>query len=181
MKIDPVLISAYLDGEVPEPFAAQVAEALEHDPEAKVLLEQLVALRGRYPRVSDAHIAERAERGWTSIRTRLSVEPVRPWHRRVALPIPALAGIAAMLLALVGVVIWSLVPRAAEPAEYLANAQGVDVTIRVDGNDMEAVLQWLVDKNMLGEVNIQLPEQRFEVLGEPVFLKPELIPEGIRE
>ncbi|MFW5784382.1 MAG: hypothetical protein ACOCY8_07690 [Spirochaetota bacterium] len=34
------------------------------------------------------------------------------------------------------------------------------------------MLQWLVDQNMLGEVSIQLPEQQFQIVGEPVFVKP---------
>ena len=181
MRIDPVLISAYLDGEVPEPFASQIAAALRSDPEASALLERLAGLRERYPRLPDTEVSDRAVRSWTALRTRLSVGPVTPWHRTIALPLPALASAAALILVLAGLFVWSIVPRTAEPADYLANARGVDVTIRVDGNDMEGVLQWLVDKNMLGEVNIQLPEQRFQVLGEPVLLKPGMIPEGIRE
>ena len=78
-----------------------------------------------------------------------------------------------MSLALVGVLVWSIIPAGAgRPRTTRARANDVDVTIRVDGSEMEHVLQWLVDKNMLGEVNIQLPEQQFEIVGEPVFVKP---------
>lgn len=180
MRVDPVSLSAHIDGEVQQPFSAQIDALIEAEPEARRHTERLRTARSVLPRLSEDHISQSALRSWAIISARIPRGTPAVWRRRVSLPLPALIGAAAALVAFVGVSIWSFLPERADATDYLTNTSGVDVTIRVDGNDMEQVLQWLVDKNMLGEVNIQLPEQRFQIVGEPVLLKPD-VPEEIEQ
>lgn len=174
MRPDRILLSAYLDGEVPERFVGEIEAAIEHNPEVRADYDELRGLRSLLGEEVPVDVAASAERSWSVVQERVrDIEPRRDvWHRRVSLPLPLLAAAATVLLALAGVLAWSLVPAFSPAGNDLARANDVDVTIRVDGSNMEQVLQWLVDKNKLGEVNIQLPEQRFQIMGEPVLVKP---------
>ena len=181
MKVDPVTISAYLDGEVEEPFASEIAALIENDQQAHAYAEHARETRAALQRVPVMDLDGSAARSWQMLSLMRHRTGRKGWGRRVALPVPALVGAAAALLVMVGLTVFSFLPERPNAGDYLTNASGVDVTIRVDGNDMEQVLQWLVDKNMLGEVNIQLPEQRFQIVGEPVLLKPDIPPEVVEE
>ncbi|TFH06036.1 MAG: hypothetical protein E4H09_00995 [Spirochaetales bacterium] len=169
-----MILSAYLDGEVPDRFVSQMETAIQNNPEVRREYEEMKALRDRLSRAPMPDIAESAQRVWMSLRGQgLESRPTHLWRRELRLPLPAVAAAAAVLVTVIGVLIWSFMPSRATPAQkYLANSAGVDVTIRVDGTEMEDVLQWLASQNMLGEINIQLPEQRFELVGETVFVKP---------
>ncbi len=181
MKVDSASISAYLDGEVEEPFRSSIAAIIEDDAAAASTAAMIQRLRRALPRTPSTIVEVSAARSWEALQAAALRRPSRQRIRRVALPLPALIGTAAALVMMIGLTISALLPERPTAGDYLANADGVDVTIRVDGNDMEQVLQWLVDKNMLGEVDIQLPEQQFEIVGEPVLLKPDLITGGIQE
>ncbi|MFW6313460.1 MAG: hypothetical protein ACOC2N_06215 [Spirochaetota bacterium] len=182
MRPDSMLLSAYVDGEVPPRFVPQIEDAIRNDESVRAEYEALAGL-GRRLQVDQSPDVERsARRSWDAIQARLHAGDDASvhddvWHRRVGVPLPALAGAATLVLALGGILLWALLGGTlllGPPAEddYLAGGNDVDVTIRVDGAEMDQVLQWLVDKNMLGEVSIQLPEQRFQIVGEPVFVKP---------
>lgn len=174
MRPDRILLSAYIDGEVPERFVSEIEAAIEDDPQVRADYDELRGLRSVLGGEVPVDVEQSARRSWAVLQDRLrDVEPRRDvWHRRVSLPMPVLAAAAAAVLVLAGVLAWALVPRRPAAEELFARGNDVDVTIRVDGSNMEQVLQWLVDKNKLGEVNIQLPEQRFQIMGEPVLVKP---------
>ena len=181
MRPDSMLLSAYVDGEVPSRFVPQIEDAIRNDEAVRAEYESLAGLRQWLRADESAYVEQSAQRSWDAIQSRLHDPGVSGdhrdvWHRRVVVPLPLLAGAATLVLALGGVLLWSLLGGSALPGppaenEYLARSNDVDVTIRVDGAEMDQVLQWLVDKNMLGEVSIQLPEQRFQIVGEPVFVK----------
>lgn len=181
MRPDSMLLSAYVDGEVPRRFVPQIEDAIANDETVRAEYEALSSVRSRL-QADEPDVEQSARRSWEAIQSRLH-DPVEPhdhrdvWHRRIVVPLPLLAGVATLVFALGGVLVWTLLGDALLPGptaerDYLAGSNDVDVTIRVDGAEMDQVLQWLVDKNMLGEVSIQLPEQRFQIVGEPVFVKP---------
>lgn len=174
MRPDRMVLSAYLDGEVPERFVPDIEAAIAVDAEVRREYEELLWLRQRLDTDPPVDIGESARRSRLAIEARLRSAPARMpvWRRTVSLPLPALAAAALVVIALAGVILWSLLPGGRPSRNPLARGSDVDVTIRVDGSNMEHVLQWLVDQNKLGEVNIQLPEQRFQIVGEPVLLKP---------
>lgn len=182
MRPDRMVLSAYLDGEIPERFVPEIEAAIQRDPEVRVSYQELVGLRERLQGGLPVDVEESSRRSWEVVSARVA-EPRQPdvWHRRVALPLPMLAAAATLVAALAGVLVWSMWPAQEATQDHFARANDVDVTIRVDGSEMEHVLQWLVDKNMLGEINIQLPEQQFEIVGEPVFVKPAAYPGEFRE
>lgn len=174
MRPDRILLSAYLDGEVPERFVGEIEAAIERDPEVRADYDELRGLKSLVGREPPVDVAASSERSWAVVQQRIrGIEPHPDvWHRRISLPLPILAAAATVLLALAGVLAWALIPARLPGDDVLARGNDVDVTIRVDGSNMEHVLQWLVEKNKLGEVSIQLPEQRFEIIGEPVLMKP---------
>jgi anti-sigma factor RsiW len=173
MRPDRMVLSAYLDGELPDRFVAKVERAVANDPRVRDDYDRLLRLRHRLDVDSSIDVDESARRSRDAIEERIRGLEPRPalWFRRVSLPVPAVAAAAAVLVALFVALALRLLPST--PAQdVLTGANDVDVTIRVDGSNMEHVLQWLVDRNKLGEVNIQLPEQRFQIVGEPQLVKP---------
>ncbi|TVQ19403.1 MAG: hypothetical protein EA382_16465 [Spirochaetaceae bacterium] len=170
-----MILSTYLDGEIPARFVGEIESAIASDPAVRADYQEFVELRRRLPPVTADRVAQSAQTSWASIRSRLhaSHEPAR--HHTVSIPIPALGVAAAAIVALAaGLIFVATRPTSAAAETYLSgrHASDVAVTIRVDGSDMERVLQWLADKDMLGEINIQLPEQQFRIVGEPVLVKP---------
>jgi len=176
MRPDDVLLSAYLDGEVPRQFLPAITASIKNDPVCQARLEKLQRLRVVLHSEETPEVELRMTRSLEAIHRRVSARPgvgLGMRWRRTGVPLPAFAAAAFMVVALSVVLIWSLLPSPPTSApDYLAQGQDVDVTIRVDDADMEHVLQWLADKEMLGEISIQLPEQQFQIVGEPVLLKP---------
>jgi hypothetical protein len=184
MRPDSVLLSAYLDGEIPEQFRPDIASFIENDPICRARFEKLQRLRTNLHRHDISELETRMAESLANIHRRVSVNPrdrvgLR-WHQ-IPVPVSALAAAAVVVVALASLLVWSFLPKIpASAPDYLAQGQNVDVTIRVDDADMERVLQWLADKEMLGEISIQLPEQQFRIVGEPVLLKPAPPPAGRR-
>lgn len=185
MRPDDMLLSAFLDGEVPEQFRSDIEASIENDPECGARFEQLKLLRATLHRHDVPELEPRMAESLTSIRRRVAANPRVGagfrW-RQIQVPAPAIAAAAFVVVALAAVLVWSFLPKGpASAPDLLAEGQDVDVTIRVDDADMERVLEWLADKEMLGEIRIQLPEQQFEIVGEPVLLKPDRFPEDFSE
>jgi predicted RNA binding protein with dsRBD fold (UPF0201 family) len=163
----------------------QLSNVLGDEKASRETLSKLENLRELLHRNDVSDLEERQRRSLDSIYRRLSVNIRVSWWSRwrlIQIPLPAVAATALVFAALVGVFVWSILPRPVSTApDLLAQGKDVDVTIRVDNTEMEKVLQWLEDREMLGEINIQLPEQEFSIVGEPVLLKPEDYPEGFSE
>lgn len=174
MPMDEAVLSAFLDGEVPEPFTRQVEELLSTDAVARRRLDRLHALK-RVLKDSPAPDFDASQRQvLRRIEHALARRRGRLWSHGVRVPLPALIAAGAAFAALLGLVISNSVPLRRAPAErYLASGNDIPVTIKIDGAEMEHVLQWLNERDMLGEVNIELPSvDDFRFIGEPVLLKP---------
>jgi anti-sigma factor RsiW len=177
MLPDRMLLSAYLDGEVPERFRSAIEDAIRSNDTVRREYEELHRLRQRLHDASEPDLSHSAERSWVRLNQRMiGTGRTSPWTRALRVPVPAAAAALVVFVAAVAVLVWSLVRPAHGPTsaeEYLARGSDVDVTISVEGSQMESVLDWLATQNMLGEVNIQLPEeQQFRIVGEPVFVMP---------
>ena len=182
---DELMLSAYVDGEVPSELVPQLERETASNEKLKATIGRMRQLSELLHQTDVPDIAERKSRSLASIRSRIAVRSTGSlWARwrQIQLPLPAVAAAALIVAALVTAVVWSAVPRQQVTAsDLLAQGNEVDVTIRVDDADMEQVLQWLVDKEMLGEISIQLPEQQWSIVGDPVLLKPDDYPEGFAE
>jgi hypothetical protein len=171
VRPDQETLSAYIDGEVAPPFERAIAEAIANDSETEARYRSLLSLRASLPAVSEATIQASAVRSWGVIQSHLAYRPARR-GRSVSIPLPGVALAATAVVALAAALIWSLFARPSISAErLLADQKDVDVTIQLADGDMEQVLSWLASQDMLGEVSIQLPEQQFSMVGEPVLLK----------
>jgi anti-sigma factor RsiW len=172
------ILSAYLDGEVPEPFASEIQRSLEQDPEMRARYAMLQQTSAYLHQVAVPDVQASQRRVWNRVMAQSGASHnTTIWTRRVGIPLPLVAAVALMVVAFSAVTVWNAL-RPTDARGYLAGAQDVEVTIRVDNGQMEQVMEWLVKENMLGEVNIQLPsDQRFEFLGEPVLLRAAEVPE----
>lgn len=172
MSRDDEYLSAYLDNEVPEPYATQISEQIASDSSVRQRYNRLSAVSIQLQQLRTPDYESCRKRVWQGLMDRVGTATREPlWRRHIGVPLPALAAAAVAVLVVAGVLIWSSL-QPIDAREYLAGAQDVDVTIRVDSDQMEEVMQWLVQENMLGEVNIQLPsDQRFEIMGDPVMLR----------
>jgi len=176
MLPDRMVLSAYIDGEVPGEFRDRIERSIQDNESVRREYEELKDLRRALLDAPMPDVSSSAVRSWMHVSHRM----IAPSHgqrraRLVRLPMPAVAAAAAVFVAAVAIMVWSFVRAgAATTAEdYLASGRDVDVTISVEGSQMESVLEWLASQNMLGEVNIQLPEEHeFTIVGEPVFVKP---------
>lgn len=177
---DEVLLSAFLDGEIPEQFRADIEATVEDDPVCRARFDRLKRLRLSLHRHEVPDLEFRMAESLASIRRRVAVIPrigVGLRWRQVQVPAPAIAAAAFVVVAMAAVLLWSFLPKTpASVPDYLAQGQDVDVTFRLDDADIERVLQWLADKEMLGEITIQLPERQFRFVGEPVLLKLARLP-----
>jgi anti-sigma factor RsiW len=176
MLPDRMILSAYIDGEVPARFVPDIESALRTNQQISAEYHELLGLRARLQSAPMPDVAESAGRSWVRLNRRLvgSGSP-KIWNRAVRLPLPLAAAALTVLIGALCVLTWALLTRGPERADaqdYLAHGSNVDVTITVDSSDMENILEWLARQNMLGEVNIELPEQQFRIMGEPVMVKP---------
>lgn len=171
VRPDQETLSAYIDGEVAPPFAESIARAIERDPVTAQRYRRLLEIQRALPRMSPEQIDASAARSWNAVQHRIHHQAVHS-VRTVAVPLPGLAAAAVALVVLAGALVWSLVATPSIPAERLLADHGdVDVTIQLANGEMEQVLSWLADQDLLGEVSIELPEQQFSIVGEPVLVK----------
>jgi len=172
---DNQVLSAYLDGEVPSPWKEQVEERLQHDEECRRRYERLRAVREMVSGDLDLDVAGSRERVWQRLQEAdLEQHAIPVWRRRITLPLPAAVAAGVVLLFALALTGWQMLHHPAVNAGELAMASGKDVqlTISVEDMQVEQVLKWLDSHDMLGEVNIRLPESpHFKIIGEPTLLK----------
>lgn len=172
MSRDDEILSAYLDGEVPEPFASRVREMIEQREEVRNTYNRFATLSQRLSSEPEPDFSASHARVWSRVNSRVGTSHgPSVWTRRVGVPVPLIAAAALLVVALTGLTMWSAL-RPQDAGTYLSQAQGVDVTISVNDTQMELIMEWLSKENMLGDVNIQLPADReYRMLGDPVLLR----------
>ena len=172
---DRQLLSVYLDGELPSPWKEKLESHLARCPECRLELE-------RYRLAAAADTAEQArleaakERVWRKLEGRRcsggAVRPVSVWRRRVSVPLPAAAAMAALLIA--AAFFWPRSPAepAAIPGMILASEEDLETPGIMPVSDIKGVLQYL-DGGDSGDILIlRLPESRsFISSGEPAIIK----------
>jgi negative regulator of sigma E activity len=171
MRPDRETISAYIDGEVLPPHREVIAEYIENDEGTRLAYEELRRISRALPRTPDAHLAASAARSWAAIGSRLEASRHDFWHRAVALPAPLVAAAATAVVALAAAFVWLVTSGMQPEAPQLSDFQDAGVTLRVDQGEIDHVVQWLVERENPGEVNIRLPEQQFRIKGEPLLIR----------
>lgn len=103
MCLDDKTLSAYIDGELGEPWKTQVEEHLVHCEKCSARYEQLVSL-GRQiqaARIQDYEFEDQKERVWSYLKnTVISEEPSRFMKRRFYIKTPAIMAVAAAFVCL---------------------------------------------------------------------------------
>jgi hypothetical protein len=75
------------------------------------------------------------------------------------------------VVALAAAFVWLVTSGMQPEAPQLSDFQDAGVTLRVDQGEIDHVVQWLVERENPGEVNIRLPEQQFRIKGEPLLIR----------
>ncbi len=106
MCLDDQTLSAYIDGELGEPWKTQVEEHLVHCDSCKSRYEQLLMMEKeiKAARIQDYEFEEQKNRVWNYLKKSvISEEPTRFLKRRFYIPTPVIMGIAAALVCLFAV------------------------------------------------------------------------------
>jgi hypothetical protein len=180
MYPDEQTLSAYLDDELPERERTEVEAALSDDDELRSRLHQLRELREalEYGAAEDGELQawpdQAHERVWRRIQARAYLsESGRGFSRSVRVPLGTVVASAACFVALGAALVATAVQGQQSPSsvESLAASRETPITINVDSRDTDRLLEWLSSSEMLGQVNVQLPDTpQFEIIGEPVLL-----------
>lgn len=180
MYPDEETLSAYLDGELSEEQRREVDAALSDDDSARDRLLQLQAVKeviGTAPahdEGSDDWLREAQVRVWNRLEARtLASGPSTGFNRSVRVPLAAVVAFAACFVMLGAALLVTAVQdrQRARSVEALSAARDAPITINVDSQDTDRLLQWLSSNEMLGQVNVELPSRpQFEIIGEPVLV-----------
>jgi len=171
MRPDRETISAFIDGEVASPYREAIAERIANDAATGAAYDELRRVSVALPRTAEAQLAASAVRSWAAIGSRLEASRHDFWHRAVALPAPLVAAAATAVVVLAAAFVWLATSGMQPAAPRSSDFQDAGVTLRVDQGEIDRVVQWLVDRENPGEVNIRLPEQEFRIVGEPVLIR----------
>jgi hypothetical protein len=170
MCLDDALISAYVDGEIPEPWKSRIEEHFSICKKCRDVANryfQLDELILRDNKISEEQVAASSEIVRKNISNQIKNnihKHIPVWKRKYPVAVPLLAAAAALIIALSGVLIVSRVNR--NPSPRLDN----NVNIALDVKDIEQLLSALKSNDM--EIFIELPEEpTFRYLSEPQLIK----------
>lgn len=165
---DKEILSIYYDGELEEPWKANVVEHLEECAHCREIMETFSYLTGFLHEPFD--VTESMEAVRAKIEHPDNVIPMKKtpfWKRRVQIPLP-IAGIAAALLITVGN-FFAFNFSGAVPVT-VAEAKPIETPQLVvsQEDELATLIKLMENEDFNNEVVIQLPEEgRFSVSGEP--------------
>ncbi len=173
---DSELLSAWIDGEVPSPWRENIDKHIGACAACSASVASMRRVQGMLS--ADSAVNDAAALGAKDrVAARLSAMPwsrsleVRPlWFRRYALPLPAIAAAAVVLVTLS----FALVASNARNNELrLAIRRGVEATpVAASGLGMESLVDFIGKQNGAVNINITLPAEAFGgKLGEPVIIR----------
>jgi anti-sigma factor RsiW len=178
---DRELLSAYVDGEVPQPWRGRIAEHLASCPSCSKAAEGYASLGSRLRAAADPNEAALLERLGRNLETRLSAFDAmaqsrhrnldhRPgWRRSVSLPLPLAVAAGLTVALLVGLAASVALRPAREPVQSLAAE--ISPT-PAQSTNMEALLQYLDSKDAQVTLTIHLPSGRtLDSSGSPVIMR----------
>jgi anti-sigma factor RsiW len=170
MCLDNELISAYMDGEVPQPWNDKIRNHLADCPECRDKAEryrQVDALISRSNQISEHQVAASKSCVKERIQEQLSYtnrERKSVWNKTVSVPIPLAAAAVILMLMLAGFL--TLIGVSGTQTPHL----GDNLNITLNPEDVEALLKALQTHE--GEIVIELPEEpEFRYLSEPELIK----------
>ncbi len=177
MCLDDKTLSAYIDGELSEPWKTQVEEHLLHCQSCKHRFEQQKSL-GRQiqaARIQDFEFEDQKERVWKYLKSNVvSEEPTRFMKRRLYVRTPALIGVAAAFVCLFAInffVVQNMkagqdvtdtpIPVIAT-AEATAQPEAAGEMVKVSATDSVAVAR-ILDDLSVEEILVLLDKKGYEV------------------
>lgn len=173
-------LSAYLDGELSADERREVDALLSDDDGVRERLEQLRAVKEALsiasPEVQDDDdwVPRSHARVWNRLEAQtLASSRGSGFGRNVRIPLAAVVAFAACFVMLGAALLVTVVQdrRQASSLEALSAARDAPITINVDSQDTDRLLEWLSSNEMLGQVNVKLPSHpQFEIIGEPVLM-----------
>ncbi len=192
MCYDDQVISAYVDGELELRLHTEVENHISECERCRKLANEYKALQDLFSATSGApadagHAGvdslEQKARVWKEIQRHTRRERVQDfWHRRLQVPMPVAAGLAAALAILVLTLLINpfgteqqMVPVAMQSEETLESIPEVPSDFVSPANTMpeiEQLVRFLSDQGAAIEVKIQLPSSsKIQVTGEPQLLR----------
>lgn len=169
------LLSAFYDDELDPMWDKQIAEHVASCSACSEKLAVFARMSDELQEVEAPDFDESMERSWAIIdRARRRVH-VTVWNRRVSIPLPAFAAIAAVLVAAVGVgVFLTLNSRtpSGTPGQIAAVTQNEIVPVNIQVSNLNDLLSYLDSKDFGTNVTIQLPQGLSQLsMGKPQLLR----------
>ncbi|MGM0432629.1 MAG: anti-sigma factor family protein [Spirochaetota bacterium] len=178
MCLDDKTISAYIDGELGEPWKTQVEEHLLHCSTCRQRYDQLELLEEdiQAARIQDEEFSEQQSRVWNYLKKHvITEEPTRFFKRRFYIPAPVLMGAAAALVLLFAVNFMvfrdagqsqadgvDTIPVISSAPEEERASEGQGEMVQVSASDSSSVARTLEDLSVEQILKI-LDERGFEV------------------
>jgi hypothetical protein len=175
---DKQILSAYIDGEIGQPWKKNIDQHISHCPSCKKTLKFYRSLRQFVQNKEVSDEKESRQRVWNRLNFTYKQQSVKAhsfWFKRVSLPLPA-AGIAAMLLCIFGIsTLYFFTQSQFSIMRITTEPSGItEIQVSAPAEDLEMLLKSLDNTNFQREVQIQLPEgSEFYIQGEPVLLRAE--------
>jgi hypothetical protein len=186
---DRQLLSVYFDGELPSPWKEKMESHIAGCPACarrleayrRVSLGKAAAAAGE----GDAGLEPARERVWQKLeqrRTGADIPSTRPrvarwgaaaaWRRSVSIPLPAVAAVFVLLIALAFLVVLRVTSTEGISGMTFASDAELDAPDIIPVADMEDVLQYLGSRDNGEIIILRLPESRnFVNYGEPSIVR----------
>ena len=180
MCLDEKTLSAYIDGELGEPWKTQVEEHLLHCQECRGRYDQMILLNSqvRSARIQDEEFAQQKQRVWNYLtKNVVEQEPSRFMRRRLYVRTPVLLGVAAAFVCLFALNFIMLsgigtsgeatdtpigIISSADPAEGTKASVAKGEMVNVSATDSVAIAR-ILDDLTVEELLMLLDQKGFEV------------------
>lgn len=186
-------VSALFDGELSSQETQLIQEAIQADGQLKHFHQTIQSIHTQIQQsVPDESVVRQSQDSVLQhVQRTIRVRPVETpwWQQTFNVPVPLMAAATVVFVLSLGLLVArQSISEAPEVRSASANLselgvsdRNVNVQVHVDSANTEKLLQWLNSQVDSQQVTIQLPDQAFfQLQGEPVMVRPEIIPEPLR-
>ena len=173
---DDELLSAYYDDELDPVWERRIGQHVSSCQSCTNKLALFARLSEDLQEVNEPDFETSKRRVWLSIERSTNRVHVSFWNRRISVPVPAIAGIAAAFAVLVGVGLLMTtqgrqVSPVVQPLTTAAPQQDI-APVRFQVNNLNDLMSYLDSKDFGNNVTIQLPKEADQLsIGKPQLIR----------
>jgi anti-sigma factor RsiW len=170
------LLSAYYDDELDPVWDRQIAEHVAACSSCSERLTVFSRLSDDLQELETPDFEASQARSWEVVQNARRARPITIWNRKVAIPLPAFAAVAALLVAAVGAGVFFTMGRGSQQSvtpPVAAAATPSDIApVDFQVNNLTDLMNYLDSKDFGNNVTIQLPKQMDQLsIGKPQLIR----------